>query len=313
MSSLPPTEEVLGYLDTLSNWGRWGDDDRLGTLNLINADVRAEAGRLVRDGDVVSLGHDMDPADPDPYGRGTALQRFMDLNEVEHVFGPGLRWDAVGEYVGMHVHGACTHLDGLAHYSWQGKNYNGFAAADTSTHSGAKSLSVHQATTGFVTRGVLLDIPALLGVRWLEKGQAASREELEAAEERQGVTVRSGDALMVYTGHAERIAAEGPDPQHSQAGIDASCLPFLRERDVAMLGSDAIQDVVPSGYEHGDLRMPVHLVCLVALGLWLTDNMALGELASTCAGKQRWDFMLSLLPWKVVGVTSSPVNPVALF
>lgn len=314
MSKLPEPEEVFGYLEKLSNWGRWGDQDRLGTLNLITPELRVEAARLVRDGDVVSLAHDMDPDRPEPWNRPDAtLQRFMQFDGVEHVFGPGLRWGAVEEYVGMTVHGACTHIDGLAHYSWEGNNYNGFRVDDTRSLTGAKSLSVHHAAAGVVTRGVLLDIPRLLGLPWLEPGHAIGPDDLLAAQERQGIEVGAGDALLVYTGHALRVAAEGRSAGFDHPGVSAACLPWLRERDIALLGSDAIQDVVPSGYDDGDLRMPVHLVSLVAMGLWLTDNMALDELAQTCLRKQRWQFYFTLTPWRVVGVTSSPVNPIAVF
>ncbi len=319
VTTLPEAEEVFGYLSSLSNWGRWGTDDRLGTLNLITPEVRVAAAQLVRDGHVVSLAHDMDPIAPVPWAReDTILQRYMQFDGVEYVFGPGLRWNAVEEYVGMTPHGMCTHLDGLAHYSWEGKNYNGFDERDTRSLTGARSLSVHHAGEGFVTRGVLLDIPSLHGAEWLEPGHPIGPDELSAAEERQQLEVRAGDALMIYTGHDKQLASEGDRPQHlrlgvRRPGVSAACLPWLRERDIAMLGSDAIQDVVPSGYSDGDLRMPVHLVTLVAMGLWLTDNMALGELAAACAERQRWEFLFSMTPWKVVGVTSSPVSPVAVF
>ncbi len=319
VTKLPEADEVFGYLSSLSNWGRWGTDDRVGTLNLVTPAVRVAAARLVTDGHVVSLAHDMDPEAPEPWARpDTILQRYLQFDCVEHVFGPGLRWDAVEEFIGLTPHGLSTHLDGLAHYSWEGKNYNGFDARETRSLSGARALSVHQAAEGFVTRGVLLDIPAVHGLEWLEPGHAIGPDELAAAEERQSVQTRAGDALMIYTGNAKQMAAESDRPQQlrpgvKRAGVSAASLPWLRERDIAMLGSDAIQDVVPSGYSDRDLLMPVHLVTLVAMGLWLTDNMALEPLARACEERQRWEFLFSMAPWKVVGVTSSPVNPVAVF
>lgn len=312
--------EVIDYLDTLSNWGRWGDDDRLGTLNLITDAVRRAAAATVQDGAAVSLAFDMDPQNPDPLGHGTVIQRYMELNEVEAIWGRPGRFDAVREYVGLIAHGSPTHLDGLAHFSWEGKSYNGFDASDVRSVGGATTLSIHHASQGVITRGVLLDIPGLLGVPWLEPGYAISPDELVAAEERQGVTVRAGDALFVRTGNFARIAALGHQRDaaggvHNDhvAGLSSATLPFLRERDVALLSTDGQQEVSPAESDSYDLRMPIHVVGLVALGLWLLDNADLEELAQTCQEKNRWEFLLSLAPWRMIGVTSSAVNPVAVF
>jgi kynurenine formamidase len=305
--------EVIAYLQKLSNWGRWGDDDRLGTLNTITDSVRVAAAQTVRDGTAVSMAFDMDPQNPDPLGKGTQIQRFMQLNEIEAIFGQAGRFEGVREYVGLIAHGSPTHLDGLAHFSWDGKSYNGFDAADVRTSTGATKLSIHQAAQGIITRGVLLDIPAALGVPWLEPGHAVTPDEIAAAEERQGITVRAGDALFVRTGNFARHAAEGAHPQKHSAGLSAATLPFLHERDVALLGMDGEQDVTPPESTNFDLRMPIHTVGLVAMGLWILDNAALDDLAQTCQEKNRWEFLLSLLPWRMVGVTSSAVNPVALF
>jgi kynurenine formamidase len=314
VSAQPSEQEVLHYFDKLSNWGRWGADDRLGTLNLITPERRLAGAALVRDGIVVSLSRDMDPESPDPLGRGTVLQRYMELDKASQLLGiddPGFQ--AVREYVGIVPHGSHTHFDGLAHFSWRGKNYNGFDASDTGSTRGATSLSMHHAQDGILTRGILLDIPAVRGVPWLEPADPITPDDLIAAEERQGVTVGPGDGLLVYTGHFARIAAEGLHPQQHQPGLSASCLPFLHDRDVSVLGMDGIQDVMPSGYAAVDLTMPVHLVSLVAMGLWLIDNVSLTALASTCESRRQWEFFFAMLPWRMVGVTSSVVNPVAMF
>ena len=241
------------------------------------------------------------------------LQRYMEIDKGSQLLGrDDLRVEAVREYVGIVAHGSHTHLDGLAHFSWAGKNYNGFDASDTSSTRGARSLSIHHAHAGIVTRGVLLDVAALHGVSWLGPGHPITPEELAGAEQRQAVTVGPGDALLIHTGHFTRVAAEGVHPQQHQPGLAATSLPYLHERDISVLGMDGIQDVVPSGYTTPDLIMPVHSVALVALGLWLIDNMALSELASLCNSKQRWDFFFTMLPWRMVGVTSSIVNPIAV-
>lgn len=265
MSKRTLTEsDVEGFMDSLSNWGRWGPDDRLGTLNLITDDVRTAAELLIRSGQAVSLSYDIDPNSPDKLGSGLSrVQRFMGLHEArDHFEDRAVRFDAITEYVGIAAHGSTTHLDGLAPYSWDGKNYNGFPETDTTSGRGARSLSVHHAEQGIITRGVLLDIAALHGVSWLDRGHPVTPDELQAAEERQGVTARSGDALLVHTGNAAAILTDGPDaigPSARQAGLHASCLPFLKKRDVALLGNDGIQDVQPSGFGL-DLLRPIHAV-----------------------------------------------------
>ncbi|WP_194908860.1 cyclase family protein [Catenulispora rubra] len=313
-------QTVIGYFDTLSNWGRWGADDRLGTLNLITEDKRREAGAEIREGKVVSLSRDIDPEKADPLYTGIAVvQRFMSIGEVSHHLGEGTsRFDAVTEYVGIAAHGSNTHLDGLAHYVWDGMIYNGHEAAKTVTSiGGSQALSVRDAEHGLISRGVLLDIPALRDVPWLEPGHAITAEELEEAERRQSVTVGPGDILLVHTGHVARTLAHGVIRGSSgpamQAGLHASCLPWLRERDIAALGSDAIQDVQPSGFDDLSLLRPIHAVGLVALGLWLIDNVELRELVTECRARDRWDFFFAMLPWRLVGVTSSATNPVAIF
>ena len=314
MTIQPSEDEVVSYFDKLSNWGRWGPDDRLGTLNLITDETRRAAVRLIRDGQAVSLSRDLDPLNPDPLGYGTVLQRYMEIDAGSQLVGrDDLRFESVREYVGIVAHGSHTHLDGLAHFSWGGKNYNGFDASDTSSTRGARSLSIHHARSGIVTRGVLLDIAAVHDVPWLPPGHAITPEELVAAEQRQAMTAGLGDALLIHTGNFARVAAEGVHPQQHQPGLAAATLPYLRERDISVLGMDGIQDAIPSAYTTPDLTMPVHTVALVALGLWLIDNAALSELAAVCDSRRQWDFFFAMLPWRMVGVTSSVVNPIALF
>jgi kynurenine formamidase len=321
MGKLPSEDEYLAYFDTLSNWGRWGGEDKLGTLNLITPATRADAARLATEGTVVSLSNDMDPARPDPLERGTVLLRYMEIHDAADLKARHHmteadgepRYGGIREFVGMVAHGSNTHLDGLAHISWQDRNYNGFAASANNTIDGAGQLSVHQASDGAITRGVLLDIPAVSGRDWLEPGEPVYPEDLEAAEERQGVRAAPGDALLLYTGNFGRIRSQGPHPELHHPGFSAACLPWLRERDVALISSDNINDVFPSGFAAKDLNIPVHCVALVAMGLWMVDNMELEALARTCREKGRWAFMFAMLPWRLVGVTSSPVNPVAIF
>lgn len=323
MGKLPSEEEIMGYFSSLSNWGRWGKEDQLGTLNFITDKKRVEAAKLVRDGITVSTARILDPDNPDSLGRGSILQRFMVWTgdsgiptnhlQLDEPTQEKVRLRAAREYVGMVAHGSQTHVDALSHVMWDGKMYNGFPASAVTTQFGATKLSIHELEAGIVSRGVLLDIAALRGVDYLGVGEGVYPEELEEAEKRQGVTVQEGDVLLLRTGNFKRVEAEGIHPKQGQSGYSAACLPWLHERGVAMISCDSINDVQPSGYSKAELLAPIHAVGISAMGLWLVDNMALDDLGETCARLNRWEFMFSMSVLRVVGATSSPVNPVALF
>ena len=314
--SNPPTQdEVFGFYDQLSNWGRWGDDDQLGTLNLITPDARRRAAAAVRHGVSVSCAFEV-RADPG------GLQRTFDVRKYKFNLDPKPGYPAA--YYDDHHHGAAserlefkfhdsrfTHLDSLCHQFWDGKMYNGRPAEDVDPVEGASFGAVTAAADGLVTRGVLFDIAGLRGVDMLEPGEPVFPEDLEAAEERQGVRVEPGDAVLVRTGNDRRRHETGKLPSGAQAGLHAASLPWLRERDVAYIGSDAGNDVFPSGYP--DIFAPIHTCGLVAMGLWLIDHCDLDACATTAERLQQWDFLLSVSPARFPGTSGSPVNPIATF
>jgi len=163
-----------------------------------------------------------------------------------------------------------------------------------------------------VTRGVLIDVPSLRGVEALAPGEPIFPEDLEAAEVATGVAVRTGDALLVRTGRWRWREQHGPWPiDEGLAGLDASCLAWLHERQVALLGSDGVSDVLPSRV--AEVGMPVHTVAIVAMGIHLMDNLDLDDLSGTCAAEGRWDFLLTVAPLVLARGTASPVNPIAVF
>jgi kynurenine formamidase len=219
-------------------------------------------------------------------------------------------WGA--DYFALAPHGfATSHIDALCHIFYEGKLFNGYDTGTVTAH-GATRLGIHHLQDGIVTRGVLLDIPAVRGVDALEPGEAIFPEDLEAAEERAGLRVRPGDALLVRTGRWVWRATHGPWNIAAQAaGLDAACLPWLRERDVATLGSDAVSDVMPSRVE--GVGMPIHEIAIVALGLHLMDNLDLDALAAACAEERRWEFFFVVAPLVLRRGTASPVNPIAVF
>ena len=164
---------------------------------------------------------------------------------------------------------------------------------------------------GIITRGVLVDVPRLRGVDYLEPGDAILVGDLEAFEETSGVRIGRGDVLFVRTGRWDRRDEVGPWAPNTFAGLHASVMPWLHEREVAALGGDAAQDLMPGRVE--GVVQPVHLLVLVAMGMPIFDNMHLRELASVAAEREQWEFLLVALPLRIPGGLGSPANPVAIF
>ena len=299
----PPlsTEEVLAFHKTLSNWGRFGPRDQLGTLNLITPERRAAAARLVRSGRTVSAARSL-PTLPSPENP---------VPVAHHMIGTASEgWG--GDYFAIASHGfATSHIDALCHIFHEGKLYNGYPIEKVTAH-GALELGIHELAEGIVSRGVLLDVPRARGVPYLENGEPIFPDDLERAERDAGIRVAPGDVLLVRTGRwALREARGAWDPRQSAAGLDASCLPWLHARGVAALGSDGVSDVVPSRVP--GVGMPIHTVAIVAMGLHLVDNLELEPLAKACVEEKRWEFLLTLAPLVLFRGTASPVNPIALF
>ena len=301
-------EELEAKFEELSNWGRWGPDDELGALNLITPERRAAAAALVADGVAVSCSLSL-PTRPAP-DNPTPVRHAM-LAAGDLAVAGGLQGST--DYFSIAPHGtATTHLDALCHIFVHGKMYNGFDKSEVRS-TGARRNSIMAGQDGIVGRGVLLDIPAQRGVAWLEPGEHIRVDELEAAEQRQGVRVSEGDILLVATGRDARRAEHGPWSPNDVglAGLAAECLAWIRERDVAVLGCDGISDPLPASVD--GFPNPVHQIAIAAMGVHLIDNMQLGRLAAACAERSRWEFLFTLAPLRLERGTASPVNPIALF
>lgn len=314
MTPIPTESDVVRMMDTLSNWGRWGADDQMGTLNLITPERRLAAARQVTDGVPVTCARPISTE----ITADTTVQplRFMvDSGEGRDTASPDriLQRRGAAEFIGMVFHGyTITHVDTPAHYFWQGQLYNGRSCNLVTAREGAQVESVDLLRDGVVSRGVLLDVAALEG-RWLNAGEGIMPEQLEAAEAAAGVRVEPGDILLVRTGYYARRLAEGPrNPMRDGSpALHVAAAPWLRERGVAMLGTDTHNDVSPLPYP--GLGNALHIVALVAMGLWLIDNANLEEVAAACAARRRWEFMLTVAPLRLAAATGSPVNPIALF
>ncbi|MXW34574.1 MAG: cyclase family protein [Chloroflexi bacterium] len=299
--------QLDGWFESISNWGRWGDDDQRGALNLITDAKRAEAASLVRTGAIVSCAEEL-PKRPAPDNPAPVIHAMQGAGDVTRGGAGG-----ASDMIAISWHGyATTHLDALCHIFHNDQMYNGYPASMV-TSIGARLNSIMAGQDGIVSRGVLLDIPAVRGVDYLEPGERILVADLEAAEERQGVRVTPGDILLVCTGRDERNAAEGRwDPMTGGlAGLSGETAPWLRERDVAVLGGDGVSDALPTLVP--EWTMPIHALALVALGVHLIDNMQLSRLAAACEDFGRWEFQLTLAPLRLAQGTGSPVNPIALF
>jgi kynurenine formamidase len=296
--------DVDEMMTSLSNWGRWGKDDQRGTLNLITPAKRKQAAALVKDGVTVSLAH-------------AAVKEERDnspgfLHRVTALPKEGSDITYAGDEFSVQYHGFTqTHLDGLCHLLYKGKMYNGFTQ-DVISAKGAAKLGVENFQSGIFTRGVLMDMPRHFGARYLEGNRAIYPDDLEAWEKKAGVKVESGDAVLIYTGRWARGAVERTwDVMNDSAGLHASCLPWLKKRNVALIGSDLALDVLPSGVE--GFPQPVHWVCIVGMGMPILDNGDFEKLSEEANARKRWEFLLTVAPLVVEGGTGSPINPLATF
>ena len=283
----------------LSNWGRWGEDDEIGALNLITPEKRLQAVALVQEGFSVSLASD-----------ANTVQAVDNPRPYEHEM-----LSISSDRIGVRYHGIThTHMDALAHTNDGGTFFNGYTPdADVTLASGHEKSSIHNLKDGILTRGVLIDIPRLRGLPYLEPGTPIYVEDLEAWEEQTGVRISSGDALFIRTGVWARREAEGPWLRGRarggrSAGLHPSVIPWLKERDVALLGSDHPTYVAPS-----NLPGAVHDFAILYLGIHMIDNCDLEALGAAAAERERWEFLLMLAPLAIPGGTGSPLNPIAVF
>ena len=294
---------VEQWMTDLSNWGRWGEDDQAGTLNLITSEKRTAAADLVTAGVPVSLSHNY-LTEPDVEATSPVGYELL---------GPDRPGPFRSDRYTFAYHGyAHSHMDSLCHMMHDGRMYNGFVRDEEVTADGCAKLAIVNFKQGIVSRGVLMDIPRLKGVDYLEPGTPVHVEDLEAWEREAGIRVETGDVLFVRTGRWARRAEHGPwEMNRDAAGLHASVAPWLRERGVAMLGADGTNDVLPSGVE--GVTQPIHQLTIIAMGMPLFDNLDLEAVAAEAARQNRWEFLLVAAPLAVDGGTGSPLNPLAIF
>lgn len=296
--------DLLRWTTELSNRGRWGANDGLGAANLITPTKRRQAAGLVKFGITVSMAHDVNQA---PAG-GAYVQRTV-LG-----FAPTFISDQY-QYFGTYHGSLHSHVDALGcHVHFEGVGWNDFWTEITQ-ESGCPTEKggILALKNGIFTRGILFDMPRFKGKPWLEAGEGVTREDLEAYERWAGLRVSSGDVIFLYTGRWRRQAERGPYTG-GNPGWHASIIPFLKERDVALIGNDHINDVTPIGFPAPSrFILPVHQIVMPFLGINIFDNLDLEEVAQVAGQLRRWEFLLTAAPLRIERGMGSPANPLATF
>jgi kynurenine formamidase len=314
--------------ERVSNWGRWGDDDQLGTLNLIDDAARLRGVAAVRDGEAFPLGLPMSEAEGIQVGfiKGR-VNPTRSMIYVNHPLADDPAWIATSEDVVTFALQCATHWDGLAHASYGAgpegpRLYNGYPASAV-TEAGAATLGIHHVRS-LVSRGVLLDVARAKGLQLLGAGYPITPDDLDAACALGGLTIEPGDVVLVRTGQPAHLALpgrpgiDGAEPKRDLVaytwpvpGLTVATAEWLHARDVAAVATDTmVLEVYPG--EDDALYLPVHLLHLVEMGMTQGQNWYLDELADACASDGRYDFLLDATPLPLTDALGSPVNPVAL-
>ncbi len=301
------TTDFSALYQRLRRAASWGPADRRGALNNITPTRVLAAAGEIRLGRTVTLAAPIE---------STAAADNPDPSVHKMTSPAGDQADPAGlsfamDRLAINIHGnADSHIDALCHVIYRAMLYNS-VPADTVTETGASELAIDVARDGIVGRGVLLDIPRLRGLRWLEPGDHVTADDLTRAEKAQQVRVGRGDLLFVRVGHRQRRAELGPwDAASARAGLHPAALEFVAERGVAALGSDSNNDTAPSAAEGVDF--PVHVLAVNAMGLHLLDYLQFEDLVRLCDDAGRWSFFCVIAPLRLDRGTGSPVNPIAV-
>ena len=323
--STPTIATVRELSKRYSNWGRWGADDELGTLNHVTKADVVEAARLVKTGRIVGMGLPID--DEGPQSGGGGFGRFNPIHLMIRDGADVVAGTTIRDFYGgedKYLRGtddvlimplqSGTQWDALAHIFFEGRMYNGFGADQV----GSKGALKNDVTSGcdrMIGRGVLLDIPAAKDVPWLEPAYPITSDDLEECERRQGVTVGRGDFVFVRTGQIAEVRSRGAWGDYaggSAPGLGLHAVPWIGDREIAALATDTWgMEVRPN--ETPDTNQPLHIVLLVHMGLWVGEIFDLEPLAHACREEGRWEFMFSGPPLQITRAVGSPLTPVAVF
>lgn len=309
-------EDVKALSQKYKNWGKWGANDQLGTLNYITPEKVVDAAKLVKQGKTFSLAIPFDDKGPQTgaFGRFNPIH-FMLQDGGDIVAGaqnhlPNLRY--TDDAVTMPLQCA-TQWDALAHILFEDRMYNGYAANEI-TSSGAKKNGIENAKNKIITRGVLLDIARYRKKNWLDLGEAIYPADLDGAAAMGKVSVGKGDIVLIRTGQIAQVRAEkswgsysgGPAP-----GLGVACASWLCEKQVAGYATDTWgTEVIPN--ETADVFQPLHVILIVHAGMLVGEIFDFEELAEDCAKDGVYECMFVAPPLPITGAVGSPVNPQAI-
>jgi kynurenine formamidase len=301
--------DFVELAERVRNWGRWGDADERGTVNLIDAEARRRGCGAVRRGRAFSLALDLNQQGPQTGvipGRVNPLHTMVAINAAYTE-----DFHTSDDVVVMGLQ-AATHWDALAHVSYGGNLYNGFPAGSVTADAGATRCGIDKIGP-IVTRGVLFDVARVRGVDRLAPGDPITAEDLDAAADSARVHVEPGDVALVRTGQMT-LFKEGR--RHDYAGPSGgpamSAVDWFRRHDVAAVATDNLTFEVFPGERDDEVFLPVHLLDLVDVGLTQGQNFDLEALAEDCADDGVYEFLLEASPQPFTGATGSPVHPVAV-
>ena len=309
--------DVREMAKRFSNWGRWGDDDELGTVNFITLEKRQAAARLVRQGKVLSLAIPFDKDGPQSgfAGRTNPLHYMMqdggDVVSGAQDWIPTLRY--TDDAVVMPLQCA-TQWDALAHIFFDGKMYNG-RTPNFVNSGGALKNSITPLADKIATRGVLLDVPKLKGKSWLDPGEAIYPDDLDAAAAMARVTVERGDIVLIRTGQITQCRAQkswgGYAGTADAPGLSLTCAEWIYQKEIAGYATDTWgTEVLPN--ETSDVLQPIHCVSLVHTGILIGEIFDLDGLAADCAADGVYEFFFVAPPLPITGAVGSPINPQAI-
>lgn len=302
-------------MTALSNWGRWGADDEIGTANFVTPETVVQAARLVKKGQILSLAIPLNPRTPTDPSR-PPMQHFVRSARLK-VADHGWEGDSefADDWISMSPQTG-TQWDGLCHAFREGRIYNGYDAGRAiNPHVGARKCSIDRLAAYFVTRGVLLDVAKSKSVEHLPGAFAITQEDLDGAAAAEGVEVRRGDALLIRTGWLafwNRATADERETFYEVApGLGMSTAEWLHAREVACIGVDNVAvEVKPA--EDGKSMLPLHPILIRDLGLTIGELFWLEDLAKACAEDHTWEFLFVGQPLRLSGGLGSPINPLAI-
>ncbi len=308
--------DIEALAQKYKNWGKWGADDQLGTLNYITPEKVVDAAKLVKQGKTISLAIPFDDKGPQTgsFGRFNPIHFMLQdggdiaIGAQKHL--PNLQY--TDDAVTMPLQCA-TQWDALAHILYKNKMYNGYDAEEI-TSSGANKNGIENAKSKIISRGVLLDIPRYKGKKWLEPGEAIQPDDLDGAAQMGKVSIGTGDIVIIRTGQIAQVRAENDWGTYSGGnapGLGVACASWICEKQIAGYATDTWgTEVIPN--ETPEIFQPLHMILIVHAGMLVGEIFDLEELADDCAADGVYEFMFVAPPLTITGAVGSPVNPQAI-